>query len=346
MARTNRQSAATGRRRTVPKPLPKIVSLFSGAGGLDHGFKAAGFDVKVAFDISKAAVRTHKRNFPASNAFAEDLVKLKPAGVVRFVRKFIKPGSRIGLIGGPPCQGFSRANTRAKSTDVRNRLPSLYVRIVGELQKLYRVEFVVFENVLGMRDRKHARAYSRLLRGLNRLNLETTEKELCALDFGVPQTRRRIVLTALREERNRRTVRPRRRGGLISVREAIGGMPTPTFFSPNLTEADIPHHPNHWTMNPRSPRFKSKSNVANGRSFKQLRWSKPSPTIAFGHREIYIHPNGRRRLSIFEAMLLQGFPKSFVLEGNLSEQVEQISNAVPPPLARSVASAIRRTLAT
>ena len=89
-------------------------------------------------------------------------------------------------------------------------------------------------------------------------------------------------------------------------------------------------------MNSKSARFKSKPDVHSGRSFKQLKWADPSPTIAFGHREIYVHPNGRRRLSIFEAMLLQGFPKSFVLEGNLSEQVEQISNAVPPPLARSI----------
>jgi DNA (cytosine-5)-methyltransferase 1 len=77
-----------------------------------------------------------------------------------------------------------------------------------------------------------------------------------------------------------------------------------------------------------------------GRSFKRLSWSDASPTIAFGNREIHIHPTGTRRLSIYEAMLLQGFPASFVLEGNLSEQVEQVSNAVPPPLAKSVAAAI------
>jgi DNA (cytosine-5)-methyltransferase 1 len=98
-------------------------------------------------------------------------------------------------------------------------------------------------------------------------------------------------------------------------------------------------------MNPLSPRFRAKAVPHGGRCFKQLSWQKPSPTIAFGHREIYVHPNGKRRLSIFEAMLLQGFPKNFVLEGNLSEQVEQVSNAVPPPLAKSLAAAIRRTLA-
>ena len=161
----------------------------------------------------------------------------------------------------------------------------------------------------------------------------------------MPQTRRRIVLSAMRAGQGYEPIRPRRRKGPFTVREAIGEVPRPTYFSPGLSEKDIPHHPNYWTMNSVSPRFRAGAVAHGGRCFKQLSWQRPSPTIAFGHREIYVHPNGRRRLSIFEAMLLQGFPKSFVLEGNLSEQVEQISNAVPPPLARSVASAIRRTLA-
>jgi DNA (cytosine-5)-methyltransferase 1 len=94
-------------------------------------------------------------------------------------------------------------------------------------------------------------------------------------------------------------------------------------------------------MKPKSPRFRRPHAVSiDGRSFKRMSWSDASPTIAFGNREIHIHPTGTRRLSIYEAMLLQGFPASFVLEGNLSEQVEQVSNAVPPPLAKSVAAAI------
>lgn len=324
--------------------LPKIVSLFSGAGGLDHGFKAAGFKVSAAFDISKAAIATHKRNFPKSVAVASDLVVLGPAGVSAIVRKALKEGSRIGIIGGPPCQGFSRANTTATAADPRNELPKLYIDIVRELQKHFIVEFVVFENVLGMRDKKHSTAYQNLLSGLRTLGFGITEKELCALDFGVPQTRKRIVLSAMRGGLDAKAIRPRRRKGAASVREAIGSLPRPKFYSRDLLPGDIPHHPNHWTMNPVSARFKTKATAHGGRCFKQLTWAKPSPTIAFGHREIYVHPNGKRRLSIFEAMLLQGFPETFVLEGNLSEQVEQVSNAVPPPLAKSLAAAIRRSL--
>ncbi|QIP03939.1 DNA cytosine methyltransferase [Bradyrhizobium symbiodeficiens] len=324
--------------------LPKIVSLFSGAGGLDHGFKSAGFKLSAAFDISPAAIETHKRNFRGATATAGDLIALGPRGVASIVKKAIDAGSRIGIIGGPPCQGFSRANTTATASDPRNQLPKLYIEIVQELQRHFDVEFVVFENVLGMRDKKHSAAYQSLLSGLRALGFDITEKELCALDFGVPQTRRRIVLSAIRTDLAVKPVRPRRKKGATTVREAIGALPQPKFFSRDLTEKDIPHHPNHWTMNPISPRFQMKAASHGGRCFKQLTWQKPSPTIAFGHREIYVHPNGKRRLSILEAMLLQGFPRTFVLKGNLSEQVEQVSNAVPPPLAKSLASAIRRSL--
>jgi DNA (cytosine-5)-methyltransferase 1 len=199
MAKTARspRTKDKSKRKASPRP-PKIISLFSGAGGLDHGFRAAGFKVSAAFDISEAAIETHKRNFPNSIAIAADLIRLRPIGVSTIVRKTLRKGSRIGIIGGPPCQGFSRANTTATATDPRNELPKLYIDIVRELQKHFKVEFVVFENVLGMRDKKHSTAYQNLLKGLHKLGFDITEKELCAIDFGVPQTRRRIVLSANR----------------------------------------------------------------------------------------------------------------------------------------------------
>lgn len=324
---------------------PKIVSLFSGAGGLDLGFKDAGFQVAVAVDFSNAAIRTHRRNFPNTESTVADLIELKPSGVAALVAKKIPLGESIGVIGGPPCQGFSRANTSAQKDDPRNKLPEVYCGIIAELQHTYTVDFFVFENVLGIRDTKHASTYKDLVEGLSGLGFATTEKELCALDFGVPQNRRRIVLSGLRNDQGYTAVRPRKRRGKTTVIEAIGGLMAPAFYSPGLSPLTFPVHPNHWTMKPKSPRFSDACPpIVDGRSFKRLDWRKACPTIAFGHREIHVHPNGSRRISIYEALRLQGFPHSFVLEGNLSEQVEQVSNAVPPPLARSVARAIKRAL--
>lgn len=332
--------------RDRARPLPQIVSLFCGAGGMDLGFKQAGFKIPIAFDSSAAAIRSHKRNFRRTKSIVADLVELQPAGVLAHVRKRIPVGSRIGVIGGPPCQGFSRANTSAQSDDPRNALPDLYLRIVEALKGHYIVEFVVLENVLGIRDRKHAVTYKEIIDRLFAIGFNVTEKELCAADFGVPQNRRRILLSGMRKRQKYAAVKPRKRVGASTVKDAIGHIrKQPVFYQHGLLPEAFPVHPNHWTMQPRSHRFSNPDALSSeGRSFKRLEWDSASPTIAFGNREIHIHPSGKRRISIYEAMLLQGFPSTFVLEGNLSEQVEQVSNAVPPPLARSVARAVRRSL--
>lgn len=324
--------------------LPKIVSLFSGAGGLDLGFRRQGFEVPLAIDFSTAAIQTHKRNFKTTVGVVADLVELGPSGVLNHVTSTIPRGERIGIIGGPPCQGFSRGNPNSRSDDPRNELPSLYIQIVRTLKKHYTVDFVVFENVLGMKDKKHLPTFHALLADLKSLQFRVTESELCSLEFGVPQNRRRIILTAMRNSLECELPPPRKRKGLATVKDAIADLPDPVFFARGLSPAEFPIHPNHWTMNPKSKRFTSPVANAGGRSFRKLSWDKPSPTIAFGHREIHVHPSGHRRLSIYEAMILQGFPKSFILEGNLSEQVVQISNAVPPPLASSIAATVKSAL--
>lgn len=322
-------------------PLPKIVSLFSGAGGLDLGFSEHDFDIPIAIDLSSAAIQSHKRNFVNTFGVVADLVRLGPSGVLKYVSSAIPYGTHIGIIGGPPCQGFSRGNLNSYANDPRNSLPALYIQIIHSLKKWYTVDFVVFENVLGIKDSRHLATFNAFLEGLNRLKFCVTEMELCSLEFGVPQIRKRIILIALRDGLKPELPILKKRSGPTTVKEAIGGLPEPVIFARGLFPTEFPVHPNHWTMKPRSPRFTTLAIGTGGRSFKRLAWDKPSPTIAFGNREIHVHPDGRRRLSIYEAMLLQGFPKSFILEGNLSEQVSQISNAVPPPLASSVAEAVK-----
>lgn len=321
--------------------LPKIVSLFSGAGGLDLGFREAGFDLAFAVDSSEWAIKTHQRNFKKAKSVAADLIELQPAGVLAHLSQVLHEGESIGVIGGPPCQGFSRANPAALATDPRNKLPILYLEIVEALQEEYDVQFVLFENVLGIRDVKHEIAFKGILAKFRELGLTEKVDEYCALDFGVPQNRRRVIISAFKSPAAANAFAPLtvpRQN--LDARTAIGGLPVPAFFDRNLSPEDIPHHPNHWTMRPVSKKFDDPDkSVSNSRSFRRLAWDKPSPTVAYGHREIHIHPDGRRRLSIYEAMRFQGFPHEFVLEGPLSAQVEQVSNAVPPPLAQALAFA-------
>lgn len=326
--------------------LPKIVSLFSGAGGLDLGFQQAGFPLAFAVDVSVAAIETHRRNFEGAVSVAADLEELGPDGVLGHLHSLLEPGESIGVIGGPPCQGFSRANTGSAANDPRNRLPLLYLQIVQALQGKYKVEFVLFENVLGIRDAKHSVTFGGILSKFREIGLTPDVNEYSALDYGVAQSRNRVIISGFRDMEAARNFKPVKVESTdLTVRAVIGALPDPAFFARGLDRAAIPHHENHWTMRPLSRRFSRPGGADRaGRSFRRLDWDKPSPTVAYGHREIHIHPDGRRRLSIYEAMLLQGFPSDFVLEGTLSSQVEQVSNAVPPPLAQSLAAAIREAM--
>lgn len=326
--------------------LPKIVSLFSGAGGLDLGFQRADFPLSFAVDLSPAAIQTHRRNFEGAVSVAADLTELGAGGVLAHLDSILEPEESIGVIGGPPCQGFSRANTGSAANDPRNRLPLLYLQIVEALQAKYTVEFVLFENVLGIRDAKHSVTFRGILSKFRDIGLTPNVNEYSALDYGVAQTRNRVIISGFRNEEVARNFKPKRvEASDLTVRSVIGDLPDPAFFARDLEKSAIPHHENHWTMRPVSKRFSQPGGADRaGRSFRRLEWDKPSPTVAYGHREIHVHPDGRRRLSIYEAMLLQGFPDEFVLEGTLSSQVEQVSNAVPPPLAQSLATAIKTAM--
>lgn len=324
---------------------PRIVSLFAGAGGLDHGFHRVGFDVAVAFDSNEAAIRSHRLNFPKTVSHVADIVALGSTGVTKLVLATIPRGSTIGVVGGPPCQGFSRANTASQHDDPRNQLAALYVEVVRNLRKHYKVAFIVLENVLGIRDRKHRTTFDSISTALETLGFDLAVREMCATDYGVPQKRRRVLIVGMDRSAGYSSFEPRKRRGKLTVRQAIGHLPEPVYFRRGMTSSCVPFHPNHWTMQPKSERFRRPAKVTrDGRSFKLLEWDSPSPTIAFGNREIHVHPSGHRRLSILEAMLLQGFPSKFILEGNLSEQVTQVSNAVPPPLSLAIARAVAKSL--
>jgi DNA (cytosine-5)-methyltransferase 1 len=179
---------------------------------------------------------------------------------------------------------------------------------------------------------------------LEEIGLTVFEEELQALWFGVAQLRPRVFVVGIRNPTNSLEVRRPMSVRNATVRDAIGSLSAPAFFRRGIDPDTIPLHRNHWTMNPKSKRFAAPEKVSSStRSFKRLRWDYPSPTVAYGHREIHVHPTGTRRLSVFEAMRLQGFPDRYVLEGNLSEQVTQVSNAVSPPVAFAIAQAISRS---
>lgn len=320
---------------------PKVISLFCGAGGLDLGFLQAGYDVVLAADHDQAAIDTHNANSLGRVAVKLDLSVATAETLREVVSKDGSKGVPVGIIGGPPCQGFSQANTQRSHDDPRNNLAKNYTKIITDLADIYPIEFFVFENVAGLLSAKNGKVLAELKKTLSQ-KFDVFATCLNAKNFGVPQSRERFFMIGLRKAPNvKRTFTFPSLTTPVpqTVRQAIGHLPQATYFQRHLTPADIPFHANHWTMRPLSKRF-GPDLVTNGRSLIRLDWDKPSRTVAYGHREIHVHPTGLRRLTIYEAMLLQGFPTTYQLSGTLSEQVTQVSNAVPPPLAREIATAI------
>lgn len=324
----------------------RVMSLFSGAGGLDEGFRQAGFKIGFACDIADAAVRTHNFNHPGSHAIRLDLSVATTEEIM--LEWMARNGHTLpcGIIGGPPCQAFSVSNVHQKKDDPRRLLPGHYARIIREINGQWGLDFFVFENVPGLASNKHYASYHNFKHSCEEAGFRIFEKVLDAQYFGVAQVRPRIFVVGINRDKFpylKEFTFPTGTSPTITVRDKIYGLPEPVFYRKDLSQDDIPFHPNHWCMNPKSEKFKNgvmKPGTAVGRCFRVLSWDKPSWTVAYGNREVHVHPNGRRRLSILEAMLLQGFDMHYRLLGNMSEQITLVSDAVPPPVARELATAI------
>ena len=321
---------------------PTVLSLFCGCGGLDLGFEQAGFDVGLAYDLRAPAVMSHNNARTNASAFVRDVSKISLMDLDQDYGGMFSPK---GVIGGPPCQSFSRGNSSKSDDDPRRHMVARFFDLALKLHnERDEVDFIVMENVPEV-----AKAEQGDLLGIEIIRLKKAGFEVYfdiydAADFGVAQRRRRLILVAInRKKLNSPWAPPPKCPTRPTVRDKIFGLEEPVFFSKSKDLERFPVHPNHWCMTPKSPKFTNASLTpgrSTGRSFKTLGWDKPSYTVSYGHREVHVHPNCARRLSVYEAMLLQGFPTDFVLKGTMSAQFSQVSEAVPPPLARAIANSI------
>jgi len=328
-------------------PIPTI-SLFCGSGGLDLGFARQGFQPVLAVDSADAACTTFEQNFPGCRVLKQDLSRVPPGYLVDRLAEMPSTAHPVGVVGGPPCQAFSRSNVHRRAADPRRMLPATYARLLSELRKAFDIDFFVFENVVELKHRDHKELFSDLKGLFREAGFTIFEDVLDAKDFGVPQTRRRVFIVGFNKRKYTKFAFAFPLAAFQvwkTVKDAIGRLPAPAYFARDLTPDKIPFHPNHWCMKPVSRRFSNgnmkQGDSTNGRPFRVLHWDKPSWTVAYGNREVHIHPSGKRRLSVYEAMLLQGFPESYQLLGNLSEQIRMVSDAVPPALGEALARGIR-----
>jgi DNA (cytosine-5)-methyltransferase 1 len=331
----------------MKKSLDSLLSVFCGAGGLDLGFEQAGFDVAMAFDIREDAITSYNANRPESPGGR--YMNVRDLSLARLDALAGGEFAPIGIIGGPPCQSFSRANRSQSENDPRHELPFVYADLIRALNTRNPLHFFVLENVLGLKQEPHVELYEKLKLELTSAGFRVYDEVIDARSFGVPQKRERIILVGINSQLydENSWLSPQKQDvptHELTVAHAFRGLPEPIFYRRGLAEADIPFHPNHWCMSPKSPKFTTPGALVEGRrrnrSFKTLSWAEPSVTVAYGNREVHIHPTCKRRLSVFEAMRLQGFPDKYCLKGSLSSQITQVSEAVPPPVAKAVAESL------
>jgi DNA (cytosine-5)-methyltransferase 1 len=308
----------------------RLVSLFTGAGGLDIGFERAGFEVIFCVDNDREACKTLRYNRPAWRVFEGD------------IREFEAKDSADVVIGGPPCQGFSTAG-KGDPNDPRNFLWSEYFRIVRQV----RPRAIVLENVAGLMNRKNQEHLLGIETELAHLGYEFCAGVLNAADFGVPQTRRRLFVIGLMAREPtlpKPTVRRHR-----SVREAIGDLEDVVL--PHLNHVPNRHAP-HVIERWQKLRYgESDPNYRRARLDPDL----PAPTIraggGYGPRGNHlagfhppIHYSRPGQITVREAARLQSFPDDWILQGSKTAQGRQIGNAVPPVLAEVVARHLARLM--
>jgi DNA (cytosine-5)-methyltransferase 1 len=326
-----------------------LLSLFCGCGSFDHGFSSAGFKIGLALDISKDAVESYNVNRLSRVAEVCDLYETNARAVVKRCIQKSRKKPFTGVIGGAPCQSFSHGNVHKRANDIRHSLPKAFASVTRAMKHQFGIEFFVFENVTGLRSGKHEKVLEEFKTDLCR-HFTISETILDAVNYGVPQRRPRLFVVGINKQKYPGqefkfpcpSLKKQK-----TVRDAIGNLPAPIISIAGTCSRESRYHPNHRAMAPKSRRFLNGTlheGDASGRSFRVLSWDRPSWTVAYGNREVHVHPSGKRRLSVFEAMILQGFPKAYKLCGTLSSQIRQVSDAVPNQVGYAIAKSLKKQL--
>jgi len=299
----------------------KVVSLFSGAGAMDLGFIEAGHQIVWANDNDKDCFLTYSHNIG-------NHIKL---GDIRHIDSNEIPDCDI-VIGGFPCQGFSRANLKRFADDERNSLYREFVRVVNTKQPKY----FIAENVRGILSLDKGEVIQMIVEDFSYIGYDVKYKVFNTADFGVPQTRMRVIILGVKNdlsaiETPNFPIPTHSKNGnpqsWISISEALSKIPEPHEFNNSLV--------NHVFS-------KYKVTDRNFTGHRRTDPNKPSPTIlARGNGKGGVvaiqHPNNHRRMTVRESALIQTFPLDFVFFGSLGSMYRQVGNAVPVRFARKLA---------
>ncbi|WP_078227016.1 DNA cytosine methyltransferase [Flavobacterium sp. LM4] len=309
-----------------------VISLFSGSGGLDLGFLETGkFEIVFANDFNYQACQTYTHNI-GNHILCDDIANIKNL-----------PQADV-IIGGPPCQGFSTANPARSFDDPRNQLFKEYARIIKQVQpKLF-----LMENVSGMVTMQKGKVFELIRKELTNCGYKLSYKLLNSRDYGVPQSRRRMIIIGVRNdlefkfefpkpthnEENYKTV-----GDTLLKNTIPKNCPNHTVGK--LTELNLKrvmYIPEGGSMKHCPAELQNNSDL--NRAMRRLDSKKESYTIVHNNCDHYYHPTENRRITIREMARLQGYPDNYIFLGSKSEQSRQVGNSVPVGLGKAIAKSI------
>jgi len=335
-----------------------IVDLFSGTGGLSLGFKQAGFNTILAIDNYKDANITLKNNLGYN---VSDLTLDESSGST--IKNIITDKNIDGVIGGPPCQGFSTVGTR-KLDDPRNLLYKAFKSVVVALEP----RFFLIENVANILKMGDSIFKKEIVADFSYLGYNVSNPiVLNAADYGIPQNRKRAFFVGVRDGWFNIPVPIYSK---VSTKEALSDLPLIEYGYEGVEPVDYKNKPgnpyqelmrvnskmvyNHNYTKHTEQTQKIISMIPDGgkissidpkywkirnynKAFQRMNSKEPSHTIDTGHRN-YFHYSENRIPSVRECARLQSFPDDYIFYGSKTSQYRQLGNAVPPLLAEKLAA--------
>lgn len=346
-------------------PYP-VVSLFSGAMGLDIGLEQAGLRTVVAQDIDRWCVETIRRNgHIAVEGDLRDLISSDPQLTGLLDACGMTGREVFAVVGGPPCQPFSTAGKRLGVTDARGQLYEHFMQAVRTL----RPRFFVMENVKGLASMRSqpgnessAPVLTNILEQMEAAGYRTVHGVLDAVHYGTPQFRERLVIIGSRDNEDiflpvpshfphhqNPDLRWRTLGDALRGLTEAG----PHAKFSKTIEQYLHHVPEggNWKSLPESMRKEAMGGAYESGGgkvgfYRRLNRKEPAPTLVTSPVQkatLLGHPTQIRPLSVLEYARIQGFPDEWRFEGALSDCYRQIGNAVPVPLGRAIGQALIAT---